>query len=288
MRLGILVGVKDINIEKVGGQPQTARDWSPDFANLPFVGGHRWRHKVYFSGALTVGAATSITTLSVSGIGFQLGQLYHYSSGIPNSNAFTEFSIDGLGYRSSESHGYFDIGYLGVYGLGSVGWHLNRIRVHQWDTVNNVYSVLNYFLPPRMYFRSYLSNRLRNSHPTDPSTQDVNIAYNLFVSSKRILCKLPRFIDAGTLRKKAGSKQSIHPLVVELLGYFEKEEEHPYGDYLADIPNEWDVETTLPDGSIVRSASPAKAKTVLTLIVPEDWTTKKALGKIKVSKVLEE
>jgi len=34
MRLGILVGVKDINIEKVGGTAQTGRDWSSDFAYL--------------------------------------------------------------------------------------------------------------------------------------------------------------------------------------------------------------------------------------------------------------
>jgi len=39
---------------------------------------------------------------------------------------------------------------------------------------------------------------------------------------------------------------------------------------------------------VVRSASPAKAKTVLTLIVPEDWTAEKALGPIKPEQVLSE
>jgi len=34
VRLGILVGVKDINIERVGGTAQTPRDWSVDFAYL--------------------------------------------------------------------------------------------------------------------------------------------------------------------------------------------------------------------------------------------------------------
>jgi len=142
--------------------------------------------------------------------------------------------------------------------------------------------------PPRLHFRTSLEGRLRNTHDTLSSTQKSGVCYNLFVSSRRVLCKLPKFIDARALRAKAGSKRLIHPLVVERIGYFEKEEEHPYRDYLADLPNEWDDELTLPDGTVVRSASPKKAKTVLTLIVPEDWTAKKALGKIKVSKVLEE
>jgi len=90
------------------------------------------------------------------------------------------------------------------------------------------------------------------------------------------------------LRARAGSKDLAHPIAVERLGYFEREEEHPYRDFLAYLPNEWDDELTLPDGTVVRSCSPTKAKTVLTLIVPEDWDAKRALGKIKVSTVLEE
>jgi len=288
VRLGILVGVKDINIERVGGTAQTGRDWSSDFANLAHVGGHRWRHTVYTSGSLTVGPATYVDTLSVSGIGYQIGLLYHYSSGVPPYQPHQRFNVDGQGYLPADWHGTLDVSVANGTGLASVGWHLNRIYVSTWDTAAHKYAVYNQFLPPRVCFRTSLAARLINDDATYSSTQMGVVGYNLVGSSKRILCKLPKVIDARALRARAGSKRLIHPLVVESLGYFEKEEEHPYRDHLADIPNEWDDELTLPDGTKVRSASPKKAKTVLTLIVPEDWTTEKALGKIKPEKVLSE
>jgi len=288
VRLGILVGVKDINVERVGGIAQTGRDWSADFANLSFVGGHRWRTIYYSSGGLTVGPGASVEFLSVSGVGYQQDFLEHYSSGVPSIRARLNINVDGQGYKDIDSYGLIDCFYATEFGLGAVAWYLNRIRVQKWDTTNNVYDVRNFAWQRHLFFRTSIAFRLRNTDATLSSTQVGEVTYNLFVSSKRILCKLPKFIDARALRKKAGSKRLIHPLVVERLGYFEVEEEHPYRDHLADLPNEWDDELTLPDGTVVRSASPAKAKTVLTLIVPEDWTAKKALGKIKVSKVLEE
>jgi len=276
------------NLAQVSGTALTGRDWSADFAHLAYVGGHRFRTVVYDSGSLTVGAGAWVSTLSISGVGYVQGVVNHRSVGVPAGYAFNEYNVDAQGFMWCWLHGFLDLSNISGWGLGSVGWHLNRIRVHAWDTATNTYEVMNMFLPRRMNFRSSLEGRLGNTHPTDSSTQVSRITYELFVSSKRILCKLPKFIDARALRAKAGSKELAYPLVVESLGYFEKEEEHPYRDHLADIPNEWDDELTLPDGTKVRSASPKKAKTVLTLIVPEDWKVERALGKIKVEKVLSE
>jgi len=256
--------------------------------NLDYVGGHRWRTMVYESGSVTVGPGASVTTLSVSGIGYQRGWIYQESDGIPAAYARHEFNVDGQGYKLAGRHGFMDIGFANWTEVTAKGWYANRVFVKCWDTAVNKYELANYFVPRTLDFRTSLAARLRNTHPTDSSTQTGHITYSLFVSSKRILCKLPKFIDAPELRKKAGSRDLAHPIVVERLGYFEKEEEHPYRDYLADLPNEWDTERTLPDGTVVRGASPAKAKTVLTLIVPEDWDAKRALGKIKPEKVLSE
>jgi len=255
--------------------------------NLDYVGGHRWRTKPYDSGSLTVGPTATVSTISVSGIGHQLGYLFHESNGVEARRAFHEFNIDGQGFQYADRHGYGDVACSFGWGLTTEGWHLNSIRIARWDTVNNVYSVMNHFLPPRMYFRTSWAGRIRNEDPTLSSTQHARLMYNLFVSSRRILCKLPRYDDAGKLRKLAGSKELIHPLVVERLGYFEDEALHPYREFLEDLPNEYDTTLTLPDGTKVKSCSPKKSKIVLSLFVPDDWSFERAIGKIKVEKRLE-
>jgi len=255
--------------------------------NLDYVGGHRFRQKLYNSGSLTVGPATAVSTLSVSGVGFQSGFLRHYSAGVAPTKTFHKFNVDGEGLQYAHRHSFVDVNIAYLSGLTAAGWHIGRVWIKTWDTAANKYDVRCLFLGPLLRFRTSLAGQLYNADTVTSATMVGEISYCLFVSTKRVLCKLPKFIDAPLLRAKAGSKQMIHPLVVESLGYFEDEEEHPYRDYLADIPNEWDTEITLPDGTKSRGASPAKAKVVLSLFVPEDWTAKKALGKIKVSKVLE-
>jgi len=273
-------------VTQVAGTALTGRDWSADFAQLAYVGGHRWGTRTHYSGDVTVGPGATVVTFSVSGIGYQRGLLYHYSAGIPPYNARLRYSVDGGGIPPSTWHGYFDIDEGNYHGLGSVGWHLNRLRVSVWDTATHTYTMFNVFHPEILYFRTSLAGQLENTHATDSSTQKHLICYNLFVSSKRILCKLPRYVSATELRKKAGSKRLKHPIIVERIGYFEDETEHPYRDFLTDLPNEWDTEITLKDGTKVKSCSPKKAKVVLSLFVPEDWSAKKALGKIKPEKVL--
>jgi len=288
VRLGILVGVKDINIERVGGTTQTPRDWSSDFEQLAYVGGHRFSTKKYDSGSLTVGPGATVPTLSVSGIGIYLCNS-HYSSGVGPDRATAYVKCDGVNIGAD--YGWiYGIGGAYWYGMGSVGWHINKVYVNTWNTAANVYEVWSMAFHVPFHFRTSGGGKLVNWDGTLSSTQRQRVGYLLFVASRRVLCKLPKFVDAMVLRGKSGIKRfPQYPIIVERLGYFEKvEEEHPYRDHLADLPNEWDDELTLPDGTKVKSASPKKAKTVLTLIVPEDWDVKRALGKIKVDKVLEE
>jgi len=102
--------------------------------NLDYVGGHRFRTRVYDSGDLTVGPGASVSTLSVSGVGFQEGPLSHSSKGIPPGNAFHEFDVDAQGYQPSHHHGYADVNFAQYWGLAGAGWKLNRIYVFTWNT----------------------------------------------------------------------------------------------------------------------------------------------------------
>jgi len=109
------------------------------------------------------------------------------------------------------------------------------------------------------------------------------------VATKRILLKLPRFIEASDIKKRSGvSELRDCPIVVQRLGYFEDEDEHPYRDWLTDLPNEWDHKFTPPGLAPIRGATERKQKFVCELYAPENYTIEKALGKVKPSKVLYE
>jgi len=72
------------------------------------------------------------------------------------------------------------------------------------------------------------------------------------------------------------------------LGYFENEEEHPYREWLIDLPNRYDKERTILGYPPIRSATEKVQQFVIELYYPENWTVKKALGKIRYEKVLVE
>jgi len=273
-----------VGIDKWGGTAQTGFDFED---HIPFIAAHRFKTIRYLSGEVTVTAGSYTTTLSVTGIGY-MGTLEcaHKSTGIGASKASHTMLVDGGAEESFIDFGNLaQVSAIKATGLDTVGWHLNKVYVWTWDTVNDIYYV-SALWQGKLQFRTSLECRLRNYDTVD-STQKDMIDYSLFTSSKRIVIKLPRWIGAKKLREKTEIPHYC-PIVVQRLGYFENEEEHPYREWLSDLPNRWDYELTLRDGRKVRSATESAQQFVAELYCPEEMTTKKALGKIKPLKVLYE
>jgi len=295
----------DINVAQWGGNAQTGFDFED---HIPFIAAHRFKTIRYVSGEVTVTAGSYTTTLSVTGIGY-MGTLEcaHKSTGIGAGNASHTMLVDGGAEESFIDFGNLaQVSAIKATGLDTVGWHLNKVYVWTWDTVNNIYRV-SALWQGKLQFRTSLECRLRNYDTVD-STQKDTIDYSLFTSSKRIVIKLPRFVGAVELRQMIPIRR--HPIIVQRLGYFDVEERHPYYEYLSDLPNRWDREIRCknlekfkahiagresPDdlaiierGGIVRSATERVQNFVAEIYGPENWTADEILGRIKPTKVLYE
>jgi len=272
------------NVAQWGGATQTGFDFED---HIPYTGAHRFKTEFHSSGATTVAAATIVTTLSVTGIGrIPTTQWRHRSVGVAPGKAHLLLNIDAEGLMWDFCP--WSVALCQVRGLNSVGWHLNKLYVETWDTVNNDYMVNMPYARPNM-FRSSVDVAFRNYDTAIDATMYTRLVYAIFSSSKRILVKLPRWIDALALRKKSGiARLKGCPISVVRLGYFEDEEEHPYRDWLDDLPNKWDDERVLPDGRRIRSATEKVQNFVAEIYAPEEMTVDQALGEIKPLKVLYE
>jgi len=256
-------------------------------AHVTYTGAHRLKLVRYYSGSVTVSPATTVSTLSVSGIGRFHYFMRHYSSGVPAGNAELQTRFDAsIGWEAQASWGISAFNY---FGLTATGFHFDGVlRTHRWDTVNHVYwtEVYNRTFP--IPFRLELLQQLYNSHATDTATMSHVTYYSVFTASRHIVVKLPKWVDAPALREKSGVKELMYPLVVHRLGYFEDEALHPYREYLEDLPNRWDKERTLPDGTVIRGASERIQNFVAEVYAPEEVPKEKALGRIKPVKILHE
>jgi len=147
-------------------------------------------------------------------------------------------------------------------GLGSVGWHLNRLRVETWDTTTNTYKIHNIFgAEYQRKFRSGMSAKFVNHNATVGSTQFGIMTYALFVSTKRILCRHSKYVDAREIHRKLCHKK-VESVSVYSLGDM-KTTTNPFKEYGIDNDNKF---------------VPIYAIEINT---PEELKTSKALGKFK-------
>jgi len=238
------------------------------------------------SGSVTVSPASMVTTASIVGAGNYMLLPFHYSSGVGATDAYSYPIIDGItSYRFLDHRTDFEINSAAVAGLTSVGWHINRVFVAEWDTVNHVYRITNRLVEPSP-FRSSLELVLRNGHLTSAAAMRHIVLYSLMASSRRFLLKLKEFKHARVVAEKL--KRAALPfegITVERLGYFTNEEEHPYRDFLADLPNRWDEEI---GPAKAKSASVKVQNFIVSLETPEQVETRDVEAVIRPAKVLYE
>jgi len=294
------------NVAQWGGTAQTGFDFE---GHVPFIGAHRLRGEVVASGSVTVLAGTTLTWLSVSGIG-RFFVAKHASVGVVASKAQQRPWIVGDEVFRIECRP-IDVISAHFLRMRSVGWYINSVYVYTWDTVNNNYSVMDHMVGKSYPYRDTLDVVFTNFDTTTNATMVGRVVYSLFSASKRILVKLPRWNDALALRKESGvARLKGCPIVVYRLGYYEIEEEHPYREWLDDLPNKWDRELPIeklsdfeahiagrerPEdlaiierGGIIRSATEEVQNFVAEIYAPDEMTVDQALGKIKPVKVLHE
>jgi len=255
--------------------------------HIPYIAAHRFRTIGAESGTVPVGAGATVTWSSFSGLGEVPFVIDHESTGIPPADAFNYIWI-GI-YRSYlDYRGAVDVSRANMFGFTATGWYQNRVFVKDWDTVNNVFNVFSIYGLKQAPFRSLLEVKFVNA-ATVGATMFSRFTHSFFVSSKRIIMKLPTFTNALDLRKKSGIRGLTGcPILVRRLGYFEIEEEHPYREFLRDLPNRYDSETVIAGYPPFRSASEAAQNFVAELYCPEEWSAERAIGRIKPAKVLYE
>jgi len=241
-----------------------------------FLGGFRLQNRIGSSGAISVLPATVTTWLSVSGRGLLLIDQRNKSQGIPATDAKFENILDGA---HDVLVRFLDIDYADMFGLTTVGTiYFNKSFIYTWDTVNHVYEIYNLSNVQPAFFRSSLVERFRNTNATLTATMYEDCQYSLFLSTKQMLVKLAKPIFAEVL------KRSLHPSVestiVQRIGYFEIEDEHPFREYLAQLPNIADDTLVLKDGREVKSRKAKTAHTVAIISDPDELSYKQALGKM--------
>jgi len=293
-------------IDKWGGTTQTGFDFED---HVPYIGAQRLEWKSASSGNISMGPGTTYVYVNVSGLGRLIDLPSHYSSGVSPVRAPHESLCDGKYESNARMPDVYFCNYFGFTSVGNYTFGSKFVRVWTWDTVNDVYDARHHYCPAFTPFRSTLVVRLRNLDGTLTATMRGSTYYALFSASKRIVIKLPQWIGARKLREKTAIPRYC-PITVVRLGYFEIEEEHPYREYLADLPNRWDYEMSLKDldafkshvagretpydlaiierGGIIRSATERVQQFVAEIYGPEDWSRKRILGKIKPVKVLYE
>ncbi|MHC1600508.1 MAG: hypothetical protein ACXQS5_06800 [Candidatus Methanospirareceae archaeon] len=278
------VKVDSGNITQISGVPLTGRDWSADFQ---YIGGHRFKHCRYESGLVEVGPKTTLDVLSVSGTGFAVLMAEHDSYNVPMFNAEAYVLCDGCSsdlIRIPDVHWAWELGFTSV---GNYQMGAKFVYVERWDETNDWYSIYQFCNALPVHFLNSLHGQLKNTNSSLYASMWQTIEYSLFVSSKRLVVKLPQFVSAKVLRRFSGVKR-LYPIEVKRIGYFEDETEHPYREFLKDLPNKWDREVKLSDGRKVRSATPKAQSFVLEIYGPENWKAEKIMNKIKYDKILYE
>jgi len=250
------------------------------------LGKPRLELKYYHSGYITVDAGTSSTVFSLSGSGL-LEDVYEiYSSGIAPDKSSQRVHLDGndiswkfyLDIFAAERNGYNT---TGNYNVGNF-----TLRVHGWNTTSNVYTVRHLFYIMRLPFKNTLEIVFINDD-TVSATMGIQIFYSLFAASKRLVLKMRGWKDPKAVRKALGLGPE-HPVIIQRLGYYETEEEHPYREFLKDFPIRSDYELELKDGTKVKACTPKSHHIVAEVFVPENWSNEKVLDLIKPYKLVYE
>lgn len=241
-----------------------------------YLGAFRFSNRFASSGSVTVGAGATVNWLSVSGYGVLLSDWYVYSSGIPPNNSFQVNLLDNnndILLRTPDIYHANALGFTtaGNYSIGSKGF-----KVTVWDTTNNVYELYHLAEPMQVYFRSSLIEQFYNSHATASATMREIVQYAIFVSSKRMLLKLNRWIDADALKRL----MNVENVSVHRLGYFENELEHPYREFLAQLPNVSDFQIPLKTLPPVKSRKAKTCPVVVEAFFKGKMDYKQALGRL--------
>lgn len=238
-------GANLVSLVRVGNATLTDRDWSSDFTRLQdiysqlysYLGGHRFQNKYVLSGNVTVPAGSTVTWLNVAGLGYFMFHFNHYSSGIPPGYAFHKMLCDDEYDLLVRLPDIYFANFLGCTTVGNYSAGHKAFRVAQWDTVNHVYEVKHFACASKTPFRTSFKAQFNNTSSAD-ATMFATLQYCIFVSSKKTIFKLPQTVDPVFLKRKmASEKMDVSAIVVQLLGYFEDETEHPYRQFLQHLPN---------------------------------------------------
>jgi len=279
------LALAEVNLTKVSGVEQTGADWTPLFENLNWVGAYRFKQIYTSSGWTSVPAGTVVEWLSVSGTGILQCVWEMGTSGFPAKNSIHWIVLDGSKERSINLPRICDLPDLGMDAEGNYTLGRVFIRVARWAPVAHDYRKYRYSDGVPSFYRSSLVSRHQNTSDTD-GTMINAFHYFLFTASKRLLMKFPSYRASEALKKRlADAKIPFQSIFSMRLGYYEAIEDHPYPDFLTDLPSEWDQEV---GPAKTKSASEAKQNFVCEIYVPEEVPTDSVARELKPLKLLYE
>ncbi|RLG80633.1 MAG: hypothetical protein DRO09_02880 [Thermoprotei archaeon] len=245
------------------------------YNHLQYLGVYRLQCKRYNSGVLSVDPDTTVSLLSVSGIGIFICQSYCRAEGIPADASRFDVKADGNYFFSYELGTFPSPNIISLMGWSSTGYHSDGIfacRVVEWDTTNDIYRV-NGYKQPTIPYRFSLDSEFKNLTATSTATIQQLIHYLLFVSSRQALLAISKFINARTVKKLLDKRVSA--VEVHTVGQSEKEEEIPYSEFL-----EAEKEHHLSE------LARRKPLTYVIVTYPDNVELEKVLGSLKPKKIL--
>jgi len=223
-----------VNLQYVGGQPQTPRDWSADFQ---YIGTHRHLMRRPTSGWTDVPPKTHVYWLDVSGRGVVWNCMTRNIAGdIPPSDWYTFEICDGQAERDMPSRVPVRFQEAGITTEGMHTFGEEWAYIIKWTTVAP-YAQYIVQSPHKYPFGSRLHCGFRNTNATYTLTAYHEVYHEILTSSKRFLCIADRWISAEEVRKRMEERLITHPIIVQRVGYFDDViiDRHPYPDFIKEF-----------------------------------------------------